>query len=137
MINEINIVSSADQNLDGYQNVPIDQVKSITNGYVKNIICNCLDQLNYDNRNALFLELTQKMCVNGTLTIRFLNLNLIPNKITNGDITGQKFSSILGYTNSCWSENEFSDLIQRLGDCVIAKLFHEHIYTVVSLQRVK
>lgn len=137
MIHEINIIAHPSQTVEGYQNVPLDQLVSITNGYVKSIICNCLDYLPFEQRRALFLELINKICIEGTLTLRFLNASLLPNKIISGDITGQKLSEIITNIVSCWSENEFQEALQQTHNCSISKLFHEQVYTVVSIQKNK
>lgn len=137
MINELNIIADPEQSVEGYQNVLANQVPQITNGYVKNIICNCLDQLPFDVRNSVFLQALNKLCINGTLTIRYLNVSLLPNKIIIGDLTGKKLSEILPNLNSCWSDNEFAELMQQAQGCVISKLFYEHIHTVASIQKVK
>jgi hypothetical protein len=137
MIQEINVIAHPSQSVEGYQNVPLDQLGGITNGFVRSIICNCLDYLPFEQRQVLFSELINKICIDGTLTLRFLNASLLPNKITSGDITGEKLSEIISNISSCWSENEFQRVVQQLNNCSISKLFYEQVYTVVSIQKTK
>lgn len=137
MINEINVISAADQEVSGYNNISVQHIPGLTNGYVKSIICNCLDTLSFNDRNMLFLELLNKLCINGVLTVKFVSLSLLPNRIISGDLTGQKFSEILHDMNSCWSHNDFSELMIRSKGCVVSKLFNDHIYTVASIQKVQ
>jgi hypothetical protein len=137
MIQEINVITHPSQSVEGYQNVPLDQLGGITNGFVRSIICNCLDYLPFGQRQVLFSELVNKICIEGTLTLRFLNASLLPNKIISGDITGEKLSEIISNISSCWSEKEFQQVMQQINNCSISKLFHEQVYTVVSIQKTK
>lgn len=137
MINEINVISAAEQEVSGYNNILVQNIPEITNGYVKSIICNCLDTLSFNDRNILFLELLNKLCINGVMSIKFVSLSLLPNKIISGDLTGQKISEILPTMNSCWSHNDFSELMISSKGYVISKLFNDYIYTVASIQKVQ
>lgn len=135
MINQVNIVISPEQAIDGYNNVLVENVPAITNGYVQNIICNILDQLSFDHRNQIFVESLKKLSFGGSLLLKFVNLSLLPNKIISGDITGQKFSEILPGLQSCWSENEFTQIMSQIKGYNISKMYHDMIYTVVTIQR--
>lgn len=137
MINQANIIIDPKQALDGYSNILVSDIGAVTNGYVQNLICNVLDQLTFDQRNQVFVEALKKLCDGGVLTTKFMNLSLLPNKINSGDITGQKLSEILISIQSCWSENEFSMIMSQMKGYSITKLFHDMIYTVVTIQKTK
>lgn len=135
MINQANIIIDPKQALEGYNNILVTDIGNVTNGYVQSLICNVLDQLPFEQRNQVFVETLKKLCDRGVLTTKFMNISLLPNKINSGDITGQKLSEILIAIQSCWSENEFSTIMSQMKGYSITKLFHDMIYTVVTIQK--
>ena len=131
MIGSLNVVRNPLQNND----ITPDQLNKITNHYVKKIECLCLDEFALEQRNQLFRILIEKLCVGGTLSLKFINLDLMSNKIKKSELTGQKYSSLLPLLQSCWSDQESIEIINSM-PVVIKGLYYENIYSIINLEKV-
>jgi len=131
MIGSLNVVRNPLQNDD----IIPDQLNKITNNYVKKIQCLCLDEFSLEQRNRLLKQMVDKLCVGGTLSLKFINLNLLSNKINRSELTGQKYSSILPLLQSCWSDKESIDVINNLS-VVIQGLYYDNIYSIITLEKI-
>ena len=135
MIKNLNIVDSInDSNPKNMNNVDLEQLKTITNGFVENIDCICLDQFDLKSRNELMVTMTQKLSSKGVIALKVLNLNLLASQIDKCGITGQKLSEILPQINSAWSDQECSDVISQL-NLKIKGMYYDYIYTIYQLEK--
>ena len=135
MIKNLNIVDSInDSNPKNMNNVDLEQLKTITNGFVENIDCICLDQFDLKSRNELMVTMTQKLSSKGAIALKVLNLNLLASQIDKCGITGQKLSEILPQINSAWSDQECSDVINQL-NLKIKGMYYDYIYTIYQLEK--
>lgn len=134
MINNLNLVTSDQNNPKGLNNITIYKLDKITNNFVSHIDCICLDALESEQRKKVLVMMHHKLCINGTLTLKFINLDLLANKIEKGEITGEKFSEILPNIQSIWSEIEINDVLMQL-PCKILNISYDHIYTIVKIEK--
>jgi len=135
MIKNLNIVDSInDSNPKNMNNVDLEQLKTITNGFVENIDCICLDLFDLKSRNELMVTMTQKLSSKGVIALKVLNLNLLASQIDKCGITGQKLSEILPQINSAWSDQECSDVISQL-NLKIKGMYYDYIYTIYQLEK--
>lgn len=138
MIGQINVVvDSTKDSVDGYNNISVDQIASITNGYVTNIIMTTLDKLDSDKRNAIFIECLKKLSFGGQLTIKFLNLILLASRIKSSYINGNKFSEIIAESKSFWTESDFMELIAGLNDYKLIKIINEDLNIIAVIEKNK
>ena len=134
MINNLNLVTSDQNNPKGLNNITIYKLDKIPNNFVSHIDCICLDALESEQRKKVLVMMHHKLCINGTLTLKFINLDLLANKIEKGEITGEKFSEILPNIQSIWSEIEINDVLMQL-PCKILNISYDHIYTIVKIEK--
>lgn len=135
MIHNINIVKSIDNdNTPGLNNITPEQMFSITNSFVKNIDCTCLDSFPLVDRNNLFVHMHKKLCVGGSMSIKIVNPSLLANKIYKSELNGQKMSEILAGLLSVWTIEEAEDIINQL-DLKIQGIYYENIYTIYQLNK--
>ena len=134
MIKEMNIVMVEEQNIEGVNNVPVQQITVVSNGYVEKMSLYCLDNMVLTDRNKVFAECSKKITVGGELQTRFVNLDLIPKQIKNGDLTSDKYSVVLPSVQSIWSENDFKRQVQQIG-YEIKNMHYEGIYTVATITK--
>jgi len=135
MIKNLNIVDSInDSNPKNMNNIDLEQLKSVTNGFVGNIDCICLDQFDLKTRNELMVIMAQKLSSKGVIALKVLNLNLLASQIDKCGITGQKLSEILPQINSAWSDQECDDVISQL-NLKIKGMYYDYIYTIYQLEK--
>ena len=89
MIKNINVVFKADDenNPKGLNNVDLDQLSSITNNYVEHIDCVELDKFTITDRHKLFVTAIQKLAIKGVMQLKFINLDLLANKVSKTEMT--------------------------------------------------
>ena len=94
-----------EQNIEGVNNVPVNQIGIVSNGYVEKMSLYCLDNMVLSDRNKVFAECCKKVKVGGEIQTRFVNLDLIPKQIRSGDLTSD---SILLY---CHQYSQFGQKV--------------------------
>jgi hypothetical protein len=136
MINNLNIIKNiADSNsYPGLNNIDLDGLQKITNNYVQHIDCICLDEFLLKDRYEVFATIYSKLSLGGTVSLKFINLNLLSNKIDRLEITGEKLSSVLPSMNSVWSEPEYLDLIEKF-KLKLNNIYYDYIYTIITLEK--
>ena len=135
MIKNVNIVLKKDENYPkGLNNVDAEALSAITNNYIQHIDCLNLDQFTISDRHKVFVDCIQKLCLNGTMSLKFINLDLLANKIDKSEMTGQQYSKILPSVNSCWSHLESLDVIAQ-SKLNIQNIYYDNIYTIAKLEK--
>ena len=135
MIKHLNLVkNTVEQSPNGLNNVSYEDFKKITNSYVNHIDCSCLDEFDFETRKDVLVSCIHKLCIGGTLSLRFINMDLLANKIKKSEMTGKKYSEILPMLNSCWSEIEISDVISQT-KLTINKMYYDNIYSIITLEK--
>jgi len=114
--------------------ITAENLTKITNNYVKNIECLSLDEFSLLERKQVLQTMISKLCIGGTLSLKFINLDMVANKIHKGELTGQKYSNILPYMQSCWSDKESIEELKTM-PVMIKGLYYDSIYSVMSLER--
>lgn len=135
MIKHLNIVYDQDSAQEP-NTVPVSAVDNVINGSVQNISCTCLDKLEYDNRKQFVIKLIHKIAMNGSLSLQFLNLDILGNKIKKKELNGKKFSDIIANTRSIWDHAESVEFLSSIGkEIVIESLGFDNTNTVVQLKK--
>lgn len=136
MIKNLNIVKTIDDtnNPNNLNNIDPDKLNGITNGFVENIDCICLDEFNIKDRNSLMVAMTHKLSAKGSISLKILNLNLLANQISKCAITGEKLSTVLPNIQSVWSDQECDDVLSQLNLKVKGK-YYDYIYTIYQLEK--
>lgn len=134
MIKEMNVVMVEEQNIEGVNNVPVNQIGIVSNGYVEKMNLYCLDNMVLSDRNKVFAEASKKVAVGGEIAVRFVNLDLLPKQINSGDLTSDRYSAVLPSIQSVWSENDFKRSVQEVG-YEIQNMHYEGIYTVATVTK--
>jgi hypothetical protein len=137
MIPQVNIITNIDEAVQGYNNIDLEKLPQLTNGYVNTIICNCADKISKNTRNSLFMEMLKKLGPGGQLTIRFLNPILVCNKIKNGLVDGMGFADMVDGIKSSWTEPDFLAIISQIQGYQLIKLYSEDIHSVAVIEKNK
>lgn len=135
MIDSLNIVINDTDFIAGSNNIKIQDVDKITNGFVNSIICYSLDYLHYESRNALFIGLFNKLSPGGSLTVRFLNTLLLAKKINHSNMSGENFSQVVENIRSVWMEGDLFGILSSLEHNQLNKLYSEDIYSIAVIEK--
>lgn len=138
MIPQINIIVDSDKDeIKGYNNVNITDLEQITNGYVNNIICTCIDKVEQNDRDQIFTALLKKLSHGGSLTIKFLNPYSISNKIKSGSMDGNDFAKSVHNIKSSWTEPDFLSITASLPGYRLIKFHNEDLYSIAVVEKNK
>jgi hypothetical protein len=130
-----NIYISIDKNhnLENYQTIPIENISTIVNGYITNIICECLDQVEYTQRELVAHQIITKISFEGFATFKFLNASILGAKILKNELDSEKLSIVIKNLKSIWTESKITDFFASIPNIVVQKNYIEHIYTVITI----
>lgn len=131
----VNFIVDQNNYLPDYENIDISNIKSITNGYIKEMVCSCLDELDFDIRDFIFMNLIEKLSFDGTLRLKMINSTLLAHKILRNEIGPKKVSEIISQSKSMWSDYLIMDHIGNLNNIDIEKLYSENVYSVIILHK--
>lgn len=134
MIKHLNIIKNQEDSKEGLNNIDYNSLTNITNNYVQHIDCICLDEFTFDERTKVLVECIKKLAIGGTINLKFINMNLLANKIYKSEITGKKYSELLPKLYSCWSEIEINDVISQT-KMIIKNVHYENIYSLITLEK--
>ena len=135
MIKSVNVVCVIDKdNPEGLNNIDKDKLKSITNNYIEHIDCTELDRFPISDRHDVFVSCVQKLAIKGTISLKFVNLDLLANRIEKAELTGQQYSKLLPNINSCWSHLEAMDAITQ-SSLQLHNMYYDYIYTILKLEK--
>lgn len=138
MIGQINIViDESEDSVEGYHNISIDKLQSITNGYVESIVFTTIDKIDSGDRQKALVESLKKIMPGGQLTIRFLNLLSLASKLKASHIDGDKFSSIVKGLKSFWTESDFLGIISSVSDYKLIKIINEDLHLIAVIEKNK
>jgi hypothetical protein len=137
MIPQINIVVNNENEIKGFNNVNIKDLEQITNGYVNNIVFTCIDEIEQDQRDRIFVSLLKKLSHGGSLTIKFLNPYAIAHKIKSGSMDGSGFASSIKNIKSSWTEPDFLSIAASGQGYRLIKFHNEDLYSIAVIEKNK
>lgn len=138
MIQQINIVVDSEKDeIKGYNNVNVANLEQITNGYVNNIICTCIDRISQDQRDQTFVSLLRKLSHGGSLTVKFLNPYAICHKIKTGSMDGSDFAKSVNNIKSSWTEPDFLSITASVQGYRLVKFHNEDLYSIAVIEKNK
>lgn len=136
MIGSINLVVNDNEKNPGLNNMTIQDLQDITNGYVKHIDFIYLDMLNLSDRYNVLKLILQKLSIQGTTTLKFINLDLLGLKINKGEVVSEKLSEILPSINSIWSDADIEN-IMAASNIIINNHYYDNIYSIITIIKTK
>lgn len=129
----INFVLNNTANIKGYDNVLINNIHTIINGYVDDILCICLDELDWDIRKNVLDEIINKLAFEGKAVFKFVNATLLADRIIKNELDTKKLSDIIKNTKSLWSEYVILDIFNSLSSIKVDNYYNEGVNTVITI----
>ena len=129
------VVDSLDNHKD-YDNVNINDINNIINGYLKSITCTCLDKIPIKAREPVFREIMSKLAFEGEAVFKMINGTVLADRIQKNEINCEKLSEHIENAKSVWTEYKITDMIHSLPNIQIKKMYIENIYSVMVLTKI-
>lgn len=135
MNRNINLIIDDSGSIEGYQNIKIQDLNNVINGFVNNIICECLDKIEFSQRLDVFRGILSKLAFDGNATFKFINATMLASRILKNEIDAKKMSDIIKDTNSLWTESVIIEAFSSFPNIIVQKNYIEHIYTVITVTK--
>lgn len=135
MNRNIAIITEHSSPVEGYQNVLIGNIDAVTNGYINDIVCECLDLVEIQDRTLLLQKILTKMSFEGSATFKFINATVLANRILRNEIESEKISHIIKNTRSLWTDSVISQIFGSIPNTAIEKNYTENIYSIISIRK--
>jgi hypothetical protein len=129
----INFIVDESDNHPTYDNVNVTNLNNVINGYLPNIVCDCLDKIPFSARHGIFFEIINKLAYNGEAVFKMINGTIMSNRIQKNEISCDKLSEIIDPIKSIWTDYLINDLFNQLPNIKIQKYYHENVYTIISV----
>lgn len=133
MNRNINLIIDDSSSVEGYQNIKIQDLNNVINGFVHNILCECLDQIEFQQRLEVFQGIIAKLAFDGTATFKFINGTMLASRILQNELDAKKISDIIKHIQSVWTESLITEAFSVFPNIKIQKNYIEHIYTVITV----
>lgn len=133
-INIIDNDNSKDE-IEGYNNLPVEQIGSLSNGTCSEIICTILDKSKYDNRINTIINLYKKLSNLGFLTLKFINGTKLCKDVMKGNSNSRFISSIVSQSESIFLESDIIEIISQIEGAKIHKTYNDNYYSIVVIQK--
>lgn len=135
MNRNVNLIIDDTDSIEGYQNIKIQELNNLVNGFINNVICECLDKIDFQQRIDVFRAIVGKLAFEGHATFKFINATILASRILKNDIDSKKISDILKDARSVWTESIIMEIFSSLPNIVIEKSYIEHINTVITITK--
>jgi hypothetical protein len=135
MKSAINFILEDSKEIKGYDNILVTNIHTIINGYVDDILCECLDQLEIDTRKHVLDEILNKLAFEGRAVFKFVNATLLADRIIKNELDTKKLSSIIRDIKSLWSEYVILDMFNSIPSIKIDNYYNEGVNTVITLSK--
>ena len=129
------ISKDADHVLANYQTILIQDINKVINGYINNIVCECLDSVDYKERLSSIYSILSKIAFEGSATFKFLNASVLAARVLKNEIDSEKLSQIIKDTASIWTESRILEVFASMPNIVVQKNYVENIYTVITVHK--
>lgn len=129
----INFILDNSSQIKGYDNILITNINTIINGYVDDILCECLDDLEEEIRLSVLNEIINKLAFEGKAVFRFVNATLLADRIIKNELDTKKLSSIIKNIKSLWSEYVIIDIFNSLPSIKVDNYYNENVNTVITV----
>lgn len=121
--------------LKNYQTILISDISQITNGYINDIVCECLDEIDYKDRLTTLYTIVSKIAFEGSATFKFINGSVLASRINKNEIDSDKLSGIIKNISSIWTESRIMEAFTSIPNVIIQKNYIDNIYTVITIHK--
>lgn len=130
---KINICLSEKDVIDGYQNITPNQLNTIVNGSVNEIIFRGLDFVTNEQRSQIIVDILNKVKNNGEVTFEFLDLVTMSKEAYLGSMTSKAISSLIDGKRSLGYEDDIVHIVENFPQFKIKNRFNHGQNIVMTI----
>jgi hypothetical protein len=130
----INVILDHHQPVNSFD-VKLQDFNQISNGSISQISCHILDQLNYADRTAVFIQLLKKCKNNGEISIKFLDSLKIMRDYLDGKVSSQYFSELVKDMKSIINETDIFDIVSDNPHFSVIKKYNDNYNKIITLYK--
>lgn len=134
-MNKVNVCLSEKDAITGYSNISIDQIPSLINGSIDELIFRGLDAVSYDQRMSTLLEILNKLKHKGSATLEFMDALSLGRDIYNGVANSKYVSSMIQNRSSVGYESDIMELIGNQKQFKIKNRYHNDTNIVMTIYK--
>jgi hypothetical protein len=134
-MNKINICVSEKDVIQGYQNITPNQINTLINGSLDEIIFKGLDLMPFDQRNQIIADILSKIKSGGQAIFEFLDIISMAKEMYLGSMSSKAASGLIDGKRSLGYENDLLELIGNFPQFQIKNRYNNGSSIVVTINK--
>lgn len=134
-MNKANICISEKDIIAGYQNISPNQINTLINGSLDEIIFRQIDLIPFDQRNQIIADILSKVKNSGQAIFEFLDIILMAKEIYLGSMSSKTVSGLIDGKRSLGYENDILELIANFPQFKIKNRYNNGASIVVTITK--
>jgi len=119
------------------EKVHMEMISSISNGSTDIILCDCLDSVEYGERTNKTKEMLSKLKVNGEITFKTVNLDLMARSIYLDQLDLSSINNIIHSCSSIVNDEFFTACLVSDDRFLITENINDQIFRTTTIKRIK
>jgi hypothetical protein len=135
MSRNINLYNSqVEQNLDGFDNMPLSKLDDIVNYSVDILFYREMNSLEPDQKNQILNLMLQKIRTGGVLILKFVDSKILSKMYWDNQISPQAFMDKISNNKNITTPEEINEVINK-NEFVLSRIEHKEDQILVSINR--
>jgi len=135
MSRNINLYNSqAEQNLDGFDNIPLSKLDDIVNYSVDILFYREMNSLEPDQKNQILNVMLQKIRTGGSLVLKFVDSKILSKMYWDNQITSQAFMDKISNNKNITTPEEINEIVNK-DEFTLSRIEHKEEQILVSINR--
>lgn len=135
MNRNINLYNSrAEQNLDGFDNIPLSKLEDIVNYSVDILFYREMNSLESDQKNQILSLMLQKIRTGGVLILKFVDSKILSKMYWDNQISPQAFMDKISNNKTITTPEEINETINK-DEFILSRIEHKEDQILVSINR--
>lgn len=130
------IYSNNKPNTENYLYYSIQQIDQIPNGSADEVVCNCIDSVQFNDRKKLISILVNKVKMNGVVVLQSVDLYILCKYIMNNNISLEQANSIISMSASLSDDQHNESMISDISNAKILDTLYDGFQRILTIQRI-
>jgi hypothetical protein len=126
--------SQAEQNFDGFDNIPLSKLDDIVNYSVDVLFYREMNSLEPDQKSQTLNTMLQKIRAGGSLVLKFVDSKILSKMYWDNQITPQVFMDKISNNKNITTPEEINETINK-DEFVLSRIEHKEDQILVSINR--
>lgn len=135
MSRNINLYNSqAEQNLDGFDNIPLSKLDDIVNYSVDILFYREMNSLEPDQKSQILNTMLQKIRTGGSLVLKFVDSKILSKMYWDNQITPKVFMDKISNNKNITTPEEINEVVNK-DEFILSRIEHKEDQILVSINR--